>query len=291
MITISLYKTLHTVSGTMPLDIELKIAAGEFVSLYGASGVGKTVTLKMIAGLLTPDQGIIQVNEEIWLDTKKKINLKPQKRKIGFVFQEYTLFPNMTVRKNLEYALQKNQDPKIIEELIDLIELKKLEYQKPNTLSGGQQQRVALARALVQKPSILLLDEPLSALDNKMRVKLQEYLGKIHKKYKLTTILVSHNIEEICKLSDRVHVIENNKIARSGTPLELFTPHKVSTNLQLTGKVTSIKTENMEYIVTVLIGTNSVIVVAQESEIQKLKIGDTVMVTSQEFCPVIQRIT
>ena len=161
----------------------------------------------MLSGLLRPDSGIIKVGETIWFDGDKNIDLKPQQRKVGYVFQDYALFPNMSVRQNLEYALRKGQDKAIIGELLQFAELNELEQRKPETLSGGQKQRVALARALVQRPEILILDEPLSALDLKMRIKLQEYLLQVHKRYKLTTILVSHDIGEIVKLSDNVFEI------------------------------------------------------------------------------------
>lgn len=290
MIELYLNKILHTAQGNLPLDIKLKITPGEFITLYGESGVGKTTTLRMLAGLLAPDHGKITVDQQVWLDTVKKINLSPQKRKIGFVFQEYALFPNMTVRKNLEYALEKNQDNQIIEELIHIVELGDLQHQKPETLSGGQQQRVALARALVQRPTILLLDEPLSALDTKMRIKLQEYILTVHKQYQLTTILISHDIGEILTLSDKVHVLKEGKIDRSGTPSEIFTSHQMSAKFRFTGEVVSIWQEEVVYIVTVLIGTNVVRVIAQESDITDLNIGDKVIVASKAFNPVIQKI-
>ncbi|AXT61621.1 ATP-binding cassette domain-containing protein [Aquimarina sp. AD10] len=290
MIQLLLHKKLHTAKGMMPLDIDLAITPGEFVTLYGASGAGKTSTLRMISGLLTPDNGKLVVNDVVWLDTSKKTNLKPQQRKLGFVFQDYALFPNMSVLKNLEYALEKHQDNSIITELIDMMELGELQHQKPSTLSGGQQQRVALARALVQQPEILLLDEPLSALDTKMRIKLQDYILKVHQKYKLTTILVSHNIGEIIKLSDRVCLLEQGKIIKSGIPSTIFATHQMSAKFQFTGEVISIQKEEVVFIVTVLIGTNVVKVIAQESEIANLTTGDTVIVASKAFNPVIQKV-
>ena len=180
MIHIDLQKTLKSAHGEMNLDIKITIEKGEFVTLYGDSGAGKTSTFRMIAGLLKADSGKIRVNENTWFDASSRINLPPQKRKVGFVFQDYALFPNMTVRQNLEYALDKNQDRNIITQLIETVELGQLQNRKPETLSGGQKQRVALARALVQKPEILLLDEPMSALDSKMRLKLQDYILKVH---------------------------------------------------------------------------------------------------------------
>ena len=136
------------------------------------------------------DDGSIKVGEKLWFDKAKNINLKAQKRKLGFVFQDYALFPNMTVEENLRFALEKGQPQEIIEELIDITELGALRKKKPSRLSGGQQQRVALARAMVKKPDVLLMDEPLSSLDPEMRSKLQDYIKTLHDKYGLTSMLI-----------------------------------------------------------------------------------------------------
>ena len=290
MIHISLQKTLNIAQNLMTLNIDLTLERGQFVTLYGASGAGKTSTLRMLAGLMKPDKGQIIVNDKPWLDTDKGVNLSPQQRRVGFVFQDYALFPNMTVRKNLEYALIRGQKSDIVNELIDMVELAELQDRKPETLSGGQKQRVALARALVQQPEILLLDEPLSALDSKMRIKLQDYLQRVHRKYGLTTVLVSHDIPEVFKLSDYVYVIENGVITRQGSPAEVFGYGQMSGKFRFTGEVLEIRKEEVVYIVSVLIGTNVVKVIAQESEIAGLKVGDQVMVASKAFNPVIQRV-
>ncbi len=290
MITIDIHKTLQNSNGTMSLAIQLTIEKGQLITLYGPSGSGKTSTLRILAGLMSPDTGHILVNDKKWIDTDKNIKLSPQQRKIGYVFQDYALFPNMTVRKNLEFALEKGQDKSIIEELIDIIALKKLQHKKPTTLSGGQQQRVALARALVRTPDILLLDEPLSALDVTMRSKLQDYITKVHKRYNLTTILVSHDIGEIIKMSDKIYCLEDGKIVRQGNPIHIFTNNQLSGKFQFTGKIITIKKEGVVYLVTVLIGNNVVKVIAQESEIAALKTGDLVVVASKAFNPVLMPI-
>lgn len=223
MIEFKLEKRLNFAGGSRPLALSIALEKGQFVTLYGKSGAGKTSILRMLAGLLRPDAGQIQVEGECWYDEQKNILLPPQKRQLGFLFQDYALFPNMSVRENLVFALQKGQSDSIIKELIELMELGELQDRKPNTLSGGQQQRVALARALVQKPPLLLLDEPLSALDQEMRQKLQSYLLEIHQKYGLTTILVSHEPNEILRLSDTVYVIEQGHLVKTCSPQELFT--------------------------------------------------------------------
>lgn len=291
MIVLDIQKSLKTLNGTMNLDIQLEIEEGEFVTLYGESGVGKTSTLRMLSGLLKPDQGKIVINGETWFDSEKKINLSPQQREIGYVFQDYALFPNMTVLQNLEFAAGKNSNSKTVSELIDVMELELLKDRKTETLSGGQKQRVALARALAQQPKLLLLDEPLAALDIKIRLKLQDYIRKMHNYYGLTTILISHDIGEIIKLSDRVFVIENGKNTRKGTPKEVFIQQKVSGKFSFTGEVLTVEKQDVVYVVTVLIHTHLVQVIAQENEIKNLMPGDKVLVASKAFNPIIYRLT
>ena len=236
------------------------------------------------------DSGSISVNKTTWFDSTNKINLNPQKRKVGFVFQDYTLFPNMTVKENLEFALNKGQSKDVINELIETIELTDLQDRKPETLSGGQKQRVALARALVQKPSILLLDEPLSALDGEMRIKLQDYILKVHKKYKLTTFLVSHDISEVFKLSDHVIKLENGSILQQGTPEELFLDKKTTGKYKTIGTILSIQPSDVINIVSILSNNNIIQVIATNEEASNLSEGDKVMITSKAFNPIIQKI-
>ncbi|HRW99935.1 MAG TPA: ATP-binding cassette domain-containing protein, partial [Cyclobacteriaceae bacterium] len=245
-----LAKDLRGVSGILKINIDLEIEAGKLVTLYGESGVGKTSILRMISGLLQPDEGLIQVGDATWFDSSKKINSKPQKRDVGLVFQDYALFPNMTIRENLEFATDKD-DP-VIDELLSLMELEDLQDRKSDTLSGGQKQRVALARALVRKPKLLLLDEPLSALDRKMRAKLQEYILSVHRKFELTTILVSHETTEIFKLSDEVLVLKEGSITFRDTPAKLFSGNSLSGKFKFTGEVVNIEREGVVYIVSVL---------------------------------------
>ncbi len=239
MIRFRLEKRLNFAEGGRKLDIEIQLEKGQFVTLYGKSGAGKTSILRMLAGLLRPDAGHIQVEGRQWYAHNKNIFLSPQKRQLGFLFQDYALFPNMSVRENLLFALPKGQPDAIIAELIELMELRELQNRRPNRLSGGQQQRVALARALVQKPPLLLLDEPLSALDQEMRLKLQEYLLEIHRKYGLTTILVSHEPNEILRLSDTVYVIEQGRLLNTCSPQALF-PDSVTQSLSCTGTILSL---------------------------------------------------
>lgn len=218
MIELDLEKSLFGPEGRMKLTVSCQINEGELVGLYGPSGAGKSSVLRMISGLMEPDAGTLHVSGEVWYDRERKVNLKPQKRNMGMVFQEYSLFPNMTVRENLEFALEKGQDPGIVSEMLERVGLEKLEAKKPMVLSGGQKQRVALARAMVRKPGILLLDEPLSALDMKMRGRLQEYIVQFHKDYALTTLLVSHDASEIRRMAERILVLENGQFSFDGDP-------------------------------------------------------------------------
>ena len=290
MIDLRIKKTLNSAYGDMILELELQIDPGSFLTLFGRSGAGKTSLLRIIAGLLSPEEGRIVINDSVWLDTQSGINLRPQKRNAGFLFQDYALFPNMTVLENLKFALAKGQDHQVVRDLIDIIELGELRNQKPNSLSGGQRQRVALARALVQKPEILLLDEPLSALDTEMRIKLQPYILEEHREYGLTTIMVSHDISEILKMSDLLVEIDLGKIIKQGAPAEVFTQKNVSGKFQFTGEVISMEKQDFIFILTVLIGKDLVKVVVDENEAKELSLGDKVLVASKAFNPIIKKL-
>lgn len=290
MINLDVIKTLNDASGEMRLDIKLEIEEGSFVTLYGKSGAGKTSVLRMLAGLMTPDAGNIKNGEVTWYNSQKSIHLPPQDRKVGFVFQDYALFPNMTVKENLSFAVSGNQDKSRVNELIEIIELGDLQNRKPQTLSGGQQQRVALARALVRTPDLLMLDEPLSALDNEIRAKLQSYILTVHKEYRLTTILISHDVSEILKMSDWMVVLDRGQVTRQGAPSEVFINKEVSGKFQFTGEVVGIERQDFIFIVSILIGKDLVKVVADESEAKSLAIGDKVLVASKAFNPVIKRL-
>jgi len=290
MISCTLEKILKAAGGEMNLHLELKLRKGELVTLYGESGAGKTSSLRMLAGLLTPDRGRIVVEGQTWFDSEKKTNLKPQERNLGFVFQDYALFPHMTVRENLEYGAKNQEDKSMVSHLIEMVALGDLQDRKPETLSGGQKQRVALARALVGKPDLLLLDEPLSALDAKIRTKLQDDILAVHREFGLTTLLISHDLGEIHKLSDRVVELEDGKVVREGSPEDLFLGGKLSGKFRFTGQVLKIEAAGVVHIVTVLIQNQLVKVVAQENEIRDLRVGDRVLVASKAFNPVLYKL-
>ena len=288
MIQFRAYKILNTTQGKMPLDVSFTLEHGQLISLFGKSGAGKTTILRILAGLTNADESFIEVENEVWDDTKKKIHLPAQTRSIGFVFQDYALFPNLTVKENVQFALRKKGDRKIAPELLELMELEQLQNNKPINLSGGQQQRVALARAIARQPKILLLDEPLSALDDEMRFKLQDYIFKAHLHYKLTTILVSHHLPEIFRLSDNVIILDKGKIIKQGKPLDVFTELKMSSKFNVTGEIIDITKNDIVYIVSVLSMNNIIKIIATADEINNLKVGQKVLVTSKVFNPMIQ---
>ncbi len=222
MISINIHKRLKGTQGNFDLQIDEIISEGDFIGVYGKSGTGKTSLLRLLSGLDIPNEGCIKVAERVWYDSGNKINIPVQQRNIGYVFQEDVLFPNMTVLQNLRFALSKSNEIKLLDELIDIMELKELLDFNTYQLSGGQKQRVSLARALVSQPKLLLLDEPLSALDYEMRQRLQDYIKKAHKTYKLTTLMVSHDPWELYQLVNKVWEIDEGKVIRKGTPRQIL---------------------------------------------------------------------
>ncbi len=290
MINVSVKKPLRMAGGPGELSVDLSVARGDFVSLYGPSGAGKTTLLRLIAGLTEPKSGKVSINNETWFDSSNRINLPPQRRKVGFVFQDYALFPNMTVRENLTYALENHQDKSIVDELIGVIQLEDLADRKPLSLSGGQCQRVALARALVRQPDVLLLDEPFSALDADMRLQLQDEIHALHRRFNLTTIMVSHDLAEVFRLSDCVVVLDNGKVTRQGEASEVFANDNWSGKFKFAGEIVAIERADMIFVVSVIIGNNLVKVVASEDERNGFDIGDRVLVASKAFNPIIIKL-
>ncbi|EAL3984835.1 ATP-binding cassette domain-containing protein [Campylobacter upsaliensis] len=288
MLEFCLKHTIKGIEGPIKLDLDIMLSQGEISAIFGESGAGKTTLLRILAGLITPQKGFIRVGDEIWLDLKRGINLSPQKRSLGFVFQDYALFPNMSVRENLAYATQNQRK---IDELLELIGLKELANSRPKELSGGQAQRVALARALAKEPKILLLDEPLSALDFKMRSHLQEELLKILKHFKTTALLVSHDLAEIYRLSARVLQLSGGKIIKDLPTKQFFTNHNLSAKLRLNAILLEINQSDILVVLTLLLGQDIVKITLSEEEFIKeyseIKIGDTLMLSIKAFNPLI----
>ncbi len=290
MVEIDVSKRLHSAEGDIKLKVSASFKRGDFVAFFGESGAGKTTILRMVAGLLKPDSGRIAVDGEVWFDSHEGVDLPPQKREVGFVFQDYALFPNMSVEENLRFALQKGGDPAIVDELIDTVGLGALVSRYPSALSGGQRQRVAVARALVRRPKILLLDEPLSALDHTMRSKLQEELADIHRRFGLTTVLVSHDPSEIFRLCNHVFKIEDGAVIKEGSPSELFVKERIGSSFKFTGEVLAIEKCEMVYLLSVAIGTQIVKIMATKNEREGLKTGSRIQIVSKAFHPMIFKI-
>lgn len=290
MIRINITKHLDTADGKITLHVNKEIERGDFLTLFGKSGSGKTTLLRIIAGLETPQSGTIHVEDEVWFDSSKNINLPPQKRNVGFVFQDYALFPNMTVRQNLEFALRDKKDTKKVDEILRIMEIENLSSMRPEHLSGGQKQRVAVARTLMTNPKMLLLDEPLSALDNAMRLKLQNELYTLHRRFGITSILVSHDIGEVFRLSNRVFKISMGRITHDGSPGEVFANQNISSKFKIAGEVLSIKKSDILYIVEVLVHNEIVKVTAVKKDIEGLGAGDKILLSSKAFNPILTKI-
>lgn len=283
MLKIDIHKVLQGSQGEMGLDIKLHIQEHDFIALSGESGSGKTTLLRILAGL-EEASGSIVLGDEVWLD--KKTDLPTQKRGIGFVFQDYALFANMSVEENLLYV---NKDKVLAKHLLELTHLWELKDRLPSTLSGGQKQRVSLCRALMNRPRLLLMDEPLSALDPKMRTKLQEDILRLHKEFGTTTIMVSHDPSEIYRLANRVFVLDQGKIIREGTAKELFLKAHGSQKFSLKGELLEIIKADVIYIAVVAIGQQIVEVVLDDKEAKTLKIGQSVQVNTKAFAPSISQ--
>ena len=282
MIKIDISKKLHGANGEMDLNINLEIKQGDFVALAGLSGSGKTTLLRILAGL-EDAKGTLEIDNNIWLN--EKFCLASQKREIGFVFQDYALFPNFSVLDNLLYV---NKDKELANYLLKMTELEELKNRFPQTLSGGQKQRVSLCRALMNRPKILLMDEPLSALDSNMRTKLQNEILTLHKEFNTTTIMVSHDPSEIYRLANRVVILNFGKIINDGTPKDILLKTKGSQKFSFEGELLDIVKVDVIHIAIVSIGQQLVEVVVSQEEVKNLKIGQKVSLSTKAFSPTIQ---
>lgn len=281
MVHIDIKKQLQGAFGEMQLLVKLDVQQGEFVALSGKSGSGKTTMLRILAGL-EEAQGNIIVDNNSWLDPKRK--LPPQKREIGFVFQDYALFANMTVLENLLFV---QKDKKLAEHLLDVTELSELKNRLPYQLSGGQQQRVALCRSLMNRPKMLLLDEPLSALDPSMRTKLQNEILTLHKEFEITTIMVSHDPSEIYRLASRVVVLDHGSVIADGTPKNILLKTQGSAKFSFEGELLDIIQVDVISIAIISIGQQLVEVVVSDEEVKNLQIGQLINVSTKAFTPML----
>ena len=256
MIFLKINKALCGAKGEMTLELDLKIKQGEFLAISGESGAGKSTLLRILAGLENAD-GEVVVHGQDWKD------IPVQQRQIGFVFQDFGLFENMSVEQNLLFV---SNDKVLADELLNITQLSELKRRKPNTLSGGQKQRVALARAFMNRPKMLLLDEPLSALNHEMRLKLQKEIVKLHQRFDCTTLMISHDASDIYRMASRVMVMELGKVIKDGTAKEVFS----TDNSLLQGEVLEIQKDK----IVILVGQQ--LVELERLDYQELKVGDIV---------------
>jgi molybdate transport system ATP-binding protein len=226
--------------GALELDVALEVGAGECLALAGPSGAGKTSVLRIAAGLVRPERGLVEANGEVWLDTERGVDVPPERRRCGYVFQEYALFPHLNAWQNVAYPLRGMARAQRRERALELLErfgLGELAEARPHTLSGGERQRVAVARALARKPEVLLLDEPLSALDARTRASASRELASVLRDVEVPALLVTHDFAEAAQLGDRVGIVDAGRIVQEGTPSELAAAPRSAFVADFTGAV------------------------------------------------------
>ncbi len=223
MLEFNVHKSYSTKNRTVNINCSAKIEGSFTTALYGKSGIGKSTVLRMIAGLETPNEGEISFNGIKWFSKKEKVNFSIAKRKVAFVFQDFNLFPNMTVEENLRYASKDGVISPLISSLLESVNLSDLLLNFPNQLSGGQQQRIAIIRALCQEPDLLLLDEPFSALDDESISELIHEIELIQKQIDIQVLVVTHRKDVVLKMADLVICMDENGNTTQGKPKDLLT--------------------------------------------------------------------
>lgn len=266
---------LMTANGQSDLAFEFSLGKGKLMGIIGPSGVGKTTLLRIIAGLARPTSGKVRYAQTTWLDTQKKIFVKPQNRQVGMVFQDYALFPNMTVAEHLTFALGVKVLDSEAKDLLAIMELDTLLRRYPAQLSGGQQQRLALARALVRKPAVLLLDEPLSALDEANRRVIKQYILHFHRINNLSTVWVTHNQREVFEIADHVYQLSNGRLELLKQKLPLGPSY-----LELKGKILSIQPLGNRRVLEVDLGNQVIKVPLDVAKSEQFEVGQSILVQS-----------
>jgi len=263
------------------LDLDFTLPEGKITVIFGPSGSGKSTILRLIAGLDSAHSGYFKSSGETWFSAETGINLPPQERKTGFLFQDLALFPHLTVKGNMNYATNKKTESIRIKELLEMTELTGLEHRYPHELSGGQQQRLALARALVGEPSLLLLDEPFSALDRSVKKRIHEEFLKLHNRFGFTALMVTHDISEAYRLAEHAIILKEGKKVKEGTPEEVFLGKTLSTRIQIPVKVLEMESDEIHTLLTVEEGRRTFRVFVDNDEAQNITIGDEVIVAAK----------
>ncbi|WP_024301877.1 ABC transporter ATP-binding protein [Pseudogulbenkiania sp. MAI-1] len=287
MIEFDLQFQRSTGSDRFALAMAGTLQRGRLLTLFGPSGSGKSTLLRLLAGLERPAAGRLVVNGEVWFDAARGICLPPQRRRVGMVFQDYALFPRMSVRQNVAFGVGRDAGS-WVDELLALTGLDALAERRPHELSGGQRQRVALARALAPKPALLLLDEPLSALDPALRRGLQDELLALQRRLGLTTLLVSHDIGEVFRLADEVWQCQAGTLTMRGTPHEVFIGQaRAHDRLSLDAEVLAKRRSDVVWLLTLRVGHDIIEVIASDEEAQGLDCGDRLCLSTRAFSPLL----
>jgi len=280
----TLRKRLRSSEGLFEISLDLRIEPGSREALFGPSGCGKTSILRMLAGLLEPDEGRIELDGQLWFDSAAGVDLPPHRRRPGLVFQDHALFPHRTALQNIFDGVPSGPDrARLARDLLRRFELDGVADHHPRLLSGGQKQRVALARTLASCPPMLLLDEPLSALDAALRGRMLEEISSHVQDFPGPLLLVSHDLSEVWRLARRVHVLEKGAIVRSGAPQEVFAPGRASPRLRIPGTVLALEPSEGLVVLTASAGGEIVRAVVSPEEAAALRPGSPVLLAAKAF--------
>ncbi len=268
-------------AGGFALDAVFSLPEGKITVVFGPSGSGKSTILRLLAGLDRPDKGRIVHGKKAWFDSNEGINLSPQKRPTGLLFQDLALFPHLTVKENIAYCLAKDEAEKRVSELLSMTELSGKEGKYPGELSGGERQRVALLRALARKPELLLLDEPFSALDAPVKKRLYDEVLELHRQTGFTAVIVTHDVAEAYRLAENAVILKEGRVTKEGSPEEVFLGKTLSTRIQMPMKVIGMESDEIHTLLTVEEGRRTFRVFIDNDEAETIDIGDEVIVAAK----------